>query len=168
MVPKKLYELRGFTFVSFAKLKRYATFTIKNLFGMIPEPCKPWWHGKNNSRIATNIVDLYKTYSSLFNVYSLFEALDSTGFPHPKGIFEGIYGGKYNIVKGLGVLAFGKDLVSLDSILLQLTESWINIVEKINRRSIELAELEGLGIIDREACKVAKIKVKDWLSPPSF
>ena len=115
MVPKKLYELGGSTFISFAKLKRYATFTIKNLFGMIPEPCMPWWHGKNNSRIATSIVDLYKTYSSLFNVYGFFEALDSTGFPHHKGIFEGTYGGKYNIVKGLGVLAFGRDLVSLDS-----------------------------------------------------
>jgi len=42
MMPKKLYDLRGSTFISFAKLKHYPTFTIKNLFGMIPDPLRPW------------------------------------------------------------------------------------------------------------------------------
>jgi len=36
MVPKVLYDLRGSTFISFARLKMYASFTFKNLFGMIP------------------------------------------------------------------------------------------------------------------------------------
>lgn len=165
MVPKKLYDLRGSTFISFAKVKRYATFTIKNLFGMIPDPCRPWWHGTKNSRIAASIVDVNKIYNSLFNVYGLFEALDSTGFPHPEGEFEGTYMGKYNIVDGMGVVAFGRDLVSLDSILLNLTEPWIGIADTINRKPIELAEEEGLGIRDREALKEAKTKAGGWLTP---
>jgi hypothetical protein len=81
MVPKKLYDLRGSTFISFAKLKTYASFTMKNLFGMIPDPIRSWWHGPKNSRIATSIVDTNKVYHSLFNVYGICEALNITAVP---------------------------------------------------------------------------------------
>ena len=41
VVPKALYDLRGSTFISFARFKMYASFTIKNLFGLIPDPLRP-------------------------------------------------------------------------------------------------------------------------------
>lgn len=168
MVPKKLYDLRGSTFISLARLKQYASFTLKNMFGMIPDPLRPWWHGPRNSRIASSIVDINKVYHSLFNVFGICEALYTTAVPHPQGKFEGTYMGRYDIVEGFGVVASGRNLVSLDSIMLHLTEPWIGIVEKINRKPIELAEEEGLGIRDREALKESKVKVGNWLSPSHY
>jgi len=162
MVPRKLYELRGSTFISFSKLKHYATFTMKNLFGMIPDPHRSWWHGPNNSRIATSIVDINKVYRSLFNVYGLCEALNSTAVPHNEGEFEGTYGGKYNIVEDLGVVAFGRDLVSLDVILCNLAGR--SRLRKTIDRTIDVAEAE-FGAYDREALEESKMKVGHWLSP---
>jgi len=164
MVPKKLYDLRGSTFISLARLKMYASFTMKNLFGMIPDPLRPWWHGSKNSKIATSIVDTNKVYHSLFNVYGICEALNTTAVPHPEGKFEGTYTGKYNIIEGLGVVAFGRDLVSLDAILLNLTDQSILQSAEVNRAPIDIAE-EEFGAYDREALKESKMKVGNWLSP---
>jgi uncharacterized protein (DUF362 family) len=163
MVPKKLYDLRGSTLISFAKLKTYASFTMKNLFGMIPDPLRSWWHGPNNSRIAMSIVDTNKVYYSLFNVYGICEAMNTTAVPHPEGKFEGTYTGKYNVVEGFGVMAFGRDLVSLDAILLNLTDQSILQSAEVNRAPIDMAE-EEFGGYDREALKESKIKVGNWLS----
>jgi len=164
MVPKKLYDLRGSTFISLAKLKHYASFTIKNIFGMIPDPMRPWWHGLNGSRIATSIIDINKIYHSLFNVYGICEALNITAFPHPEGKFEDIFMGKYNIMEGFGVVAFGRHLVSLDAILLNLTDQWIKQVAEMNRVPINMAQ-EEFGAYDRGVLKESKLKVGNWLSP---
>ncbi|HDZ18186.1 hypothetical protein LCGC14_0721030 [marine sediment metagenome] len=164
MVPKKLYDLRGSTFISFAKLKHYASFTIKNIFGMIPDPMRPWWHGLKNSRFISSIIDINKIYHSLFNVYGICEALNATSFPHPEGKFEDLFMGKYNIKEGFGVVAFGRHLVSLDAILLNLTDQWTRVVAKINRLPINMAQ-EEFGAYDREALKESKLEVGDWLSP---
>jgi uncharacterized protein (DUF362 family) len=161
MVPKKLYDLRGSTFISLARLKMYASFTMKNLFGMILDPVRSWWHGPKNSRIAASIVDVNKVYHSLFNVYGICEALYTTAIPHPEGKFEGTYSGKYNIVEGLGIVAFGRDLVSLDAILLNITD---RLIWQSTKAPIEMAQKE-FGVYDREAIKEAKIKVGNWLSP---
>jgi hypothetical protein len=163
MVPKVLYDLRGSTFISFAKVKMYASFTVKNLFGMIPDPVRPWWHGPKNTMIAESIVDINKIYHSLFNVYGICEALNSMGVIHPEGEFEGIYTGKYNVLDGWGVVAFGRDLVSLDAMLLGLTDPAIRLVADINREPIDMAE-EEFGAYDRELIEDAKKKVGNWLS----
>ena len=165
MVPKKLYDLRGSTFISFARLKMYASFTMKNLFGMIPDPARPWWHGSEESRIATSIVDINKVYHSLFNVYGICEALKTTAVPHPEGKFPLFLPRmEYNIIEGLEVVAFGRDLVSLDAILLNLTDQSILQVAELNRAPIDMAE-EEFGIYDREVLKESKMKVGNWLSP---
>lgn len=165
MVPKKLFNLRGSTFISLAKLKMYASFTLKNLFGMIPDPARPWWHGPKGSRIAMSIVDINKVYHSLFNVYGICEALNTMAYPHPEGTFPLLLPRmKYNIVEGLGVVAFGRDLVSLDAILLNLTDQWILQVPELNRVPIDLAE-EEFGAYDREILKESQVKVGNWLSP---
>jgi len=160
MVPKKLYDLRGSTFISFAKLKTYTSFTLKNLFGMIPDPLRPWWHGPKHSKIATSIIDINKVYRSIFNVYGICEALSTTPVSHPNGKFEGIYSGKYNVVDGLGVVAFGRDLVSLDAIVCNL--AGLNF--KQFGSHINLAE-EEFGVYDRVALRESKMKVGNWLSP---
>jgi len=165
MVPNKLYDLRGSTFISFAKLKMYATFTLKNMFGMIPDPARPWWHGSKGSMIARSIVDINKIYHSLFNVYGICEALNTMSFQHPDGKFSLLLPRmKYNIVEDLGIVAFGRNLVSLDAILLNLTDRLILVVDEINRAPIDLAK-EEFGAYNREILKQSKMKVGHWLSP---
>ena len=164
MVPKKLFDLRGSTLISLARLKMYGSFTMKNLFGMIPDPLRPWWHGPKNSRIAKSIVDINKVYHSLFNVFGICEALSTMAVPHPVGKFEGTYTGKYNIIGGLGVVAFGRHLVSLDAILLNLTDGRISQSAEANRAPIEMAE-EEFGAYDKEALKESRMKAGNWLSP---
>ena len=102
LVPHKLYDLKGSTFISLAKLKMYASFTMKNLFGMIPDPLRPWWHGRSNSMIAQSILDVNKIYHALFDMFGICEAVNKLGYTDPQGLYEGIYTGKYNIVEGLG------------------------------------------------------------------
>jgi uncharacterized protein (DUF362 family) len=162
MVPKKLYDLRGSTFISLAKLKAYASFTLKNLFGMIPDPLRPWWHGPKESRIASSIIDVNKIYHSLFNIYGILEALSTTAVHDPNGTLEGIYMGKYNIKEGPGVVAFGRNLVSLDAILLNLTKDWIIVVDSINRAPIHMAQ-EEFGAYDIETIEEAEIRVGNWI-----
>ena len=96
---------------------------------------------------------------SLFNVYGLCEALGATPVSHPNGAFEGIYSGKYNIVDGLGLVAFGRDLVSLDAIICNL--AGFNF--KQFGIHINLAE-EEFGAYDREFLKESKMKVGSLLS----
>jgi hypothetical protein len=149
MVPKALYDLRGSTLISFARLKMYASFTIKNLFGLIPDPLRPWWHGPNGERIVRSIVDINKIYQALFNVYGICEALNQTAYAHPEGAYEGIYCGKYNLIEGSGVIAFGRNLVSIDKILLELSDPTKRWIADLNRDCIALAEQE-FGMIDGE------------------
>ena len=165
MVPKRLYDLRGSTLISLARLKQYASFTLKNMFGMIIDPMRPWWHGPGNSRIARSIVDINKVYHSLFNVYGMCTSLFETAVAHPEGEFLGEYMGRYNMVEGFGFVVIGRDLVSIDSTLINLTEGWIGIAERVNREPIELAEEEGLGASDSQAIEEARIKVGSWLVP---
>jgi hypothetical protein len=162
-VPNALYELRGSTFISFARLKMYASFTVKNIFGMIPDPLRPWWHGPNSNQIDRSIVDINKIYHSLFNVYGICEALTETAYTYPKGEFEGIYCGKYNLGRGSGVIATGRDLVSIDALLLHLTDPNKRWVAELNRTSIELAE-EVFGNVDRKDWRSAKEKVGSWIN----
>lgn len=164
MVPGKLYDLRGSTFISLARLKMYASFTLKNMFGLIPDPVKPWWHGPKNKRIASSIIDINKVYHSLFNVYGICEAFNSMSVPHPQGKFDNIFMGRYNIEEGHGIVALGRDLLSLDAILLNLTDKSTLQSESVNIEPIDFAE-EEFGAYDREVLKQSKIKVGDWFYP---
>ena len=58
----------------------------------------------------------------------------------------------------------GRDLVSLDAMLLHLTEDSIVVIPPLNQAPIDLAERE-FGSIDKEALKEAEMKVGSWLSP---
>jgi len=166
MVPQKLYDLRGSTMISLARLKQYATFTLKNMFGMIVDPMRPWWHGPKNSRISASIVDINKVYRSIFNVYGICASLYETAVAHPEGEFQGEYMGRYDIVDGFGLVAFGRDPVSLDRILLNLTEQISTQSPEVNCAPIELAEEEGLGACDDDALVESKLRVGDWFSQP--
>jgi uncharacterized protein (DUF362 family) len=79
-VPSRLYELRGGTLLSLAKYRLVfepitVTFSLKNLFGLIPGPSRGKYHGKGDSLLHQSIVDINKIYRSLFQVKGMIEAV---------------------------------------------------------------------------------------------
>ncbi|MFQ5833930.1 MAG: hypothetical protein ACE5H4_14585 [Candidatus Thorarchaeota archaeon] len=164
IVPKKLFDLRGSTFISLARAKLYATFTIKNLFGMLPDPARPWWHGKDESRYLESIIAIKKVYRSIFNLYGICEAFSSLSVPHDEGDFSlQVPPMRYNILGGKGFVAFGSNLVELDAILLSITDQLILQDEKTNREPIQLAQ-EEFGAVKEDYLVEAKQKAGDWLT----
>ncbi len=157
-VPKKIFDLRGSTFISYARLKMYASFTFKNQFGLIPDPLRPWWHGPKNNWIDQSILDINKVYHALFNVYGICEAMNMDGYIDPDGEFEGIYSGRYSLSEGKGTVVLGRDLISLDAILLNLTDPTKRSIIPLNRTIIENAQ-EEFGAIDKAAVQEAKLKI---------
>jgi hypothetical protein len=164
MVPESLYKLRSSTFISFARLKQYVTFTLKNMFGMIIDPVQPRWHGKKDVSIVSNIVDINKVYGALFNMYGICESIHQTAVPDPKGEYKALNVGNYSLIDGLGVVTVGRDLVSLDSILSGLTKNWIIGYEDLYNRSIERAMEQGLGRIDNGAINDARKNIGNWFT----
>ena len=75
-LPEKLYEARGGTLISLAKLKLFFTMCTKNMFGLIPEYVGygsrfARYHGNGNTELSQNIVDVNKIYRSIFDVVGL-------------------------------------------------------------------------------------------------
>jgi uncharacterized protein (DUF362 family) len=166
MVPEKLFSLRNASFISLARIKMYASYSLKNLFGMIPDPLRPYWHGSGNQAIAQSILDINKIYHALFNVFGMCEAIFTLPVNHPKGRHAGVYSGRYDILEGSGLVACGRNLAALDALLLYLTDPLIRLVAELNRRPIDFAENE-LGLtVDRTFFDQAKTEVGGWFSPP--
>ena len=89
--------------------------------------------------------------------------MKTTAFHHPEGEYRSkIFDSFYNVVKDLGVVVFGRNLASLDAILLNLNEGSIFVSDEVNRKPIILA-LEEFGAIDEEILQEAKMMVGDWL-----
>jgi len=165
MVPAELFKLRNSTFISFAKMKMYASYTIKNLFGMIPDPLRPYWHGPKNITLAKSIIDINKIYHALFNMFGICEAIFTLPLIHPEGKHKGIYSGRYNIYNGFGFVACDRNLAGLDALLLHLTDPSIRQIADISRSPINLAQ-EELGLeVNMDVFDEAKAKVGSWVSP---
>ena len=158
-VPQRLYELRGAPLISFGKVKgirgTLPSLTMKNLFGLIPDPLRAWWHGPNNRWLGRSIVDINKVYSALFKVYGVCEALRYVMISHPEGEVK-VPWGNYNIVRDLGVVALGQPLVQLDAVLCGL----IGVdPEKVSY--LQLGE-EAFGSYDRRLVEEAGAVASDW------
>jgi hypothetical protein len=166
MVPKKLYQMRGSTFISFASLLHHASFTMKNMFGMIPDPIRSWWHGPNSKKIASCIIDVNKVYHSHFNVFGICEALKNTAYHNSEGEHRSRFLSDvvYDIVKNMGIVVFGRNLVHLDAFLLSLMEGSIVVNDELNRKPIMLAQKE-FGAFDQDVLLEAMGKVGNWLKP---
>jgi len=145
-IPKRLYELRGATLI--------------RLFGLIPDPLRSWWHGPNNQWLGRSIVDIIKVYSALFQIYGICEALRHAIVSCHKGEVKTPWG-SYDIVRDLGVLAFSRDLVSLDAVLCSLIGA---DPEKISYLS--LGE-RAFGIYNRRHVEDAKMSAGNWFPVPS-
>jgi len=80
VIPEKLYELRHGDLLSLSKVKLWqddigVSLTIKNIFGMIPNPSRIRYHGKSHRDLHINIVDIFKIYDSVFTIKGVVEAM---------------------------------------------------------------------------------------------
>jgi hypothetical protein len=155
IVPERLYRHKGATLISFNWLKEYASFTLKNLFGLIPDPNRSWWHGPKDRTLSTSIVDTAKVYASLFPLYGLWEYYGSTRRRTVEGRF-GSPGYEYDMITGPGILAFSRNLVELDALLRHLSGFNVN-----DAGHIELAE-QVFGSYDRQLLCEAERRVGSW------
>lgn len=155
-MPRKLYDLSGSTLISFNKLKQYATFTFKNMFGLIPDPIRAWWHGPKNKRMNDSLIGINLIYESLFNIYGIVEALKTTAITSKEGKFK-LPGFKFNIFENLGFIAFGRNRVELDTIMCELGG-----FPRKDVSYLDLAE-EIYGHCNLKHIESAKKTVSDWL-----
>ncbi len=115
-IPEKLYAHRGSSLISFNKFKHYTTFTLKNMFGFIPDPIRCWWHGPKNRRMFKSIIDINKLYTTFFNVLGIQEALGLTPRSNKKGSF-GESGMNYELLQGSKLVCAGFDRVEVDTLM---------------------------------------------------
>ena len=158
-VPKRLFDLRGSTLISFGRVKGMGgtlpSLTMKNMFGLIVDPMRSWWHGPRDRWLARSIVDVNKVYASLFDVYGVCEALRCATVSRKDGMVK-VPWGSYDILEGLGVVALGPHLVSLDAVLCGLIG-----VDPGEVSYITLGE-EAFGRYDRHQVERARAASKDW------
>lgn len=112
-VPQRLFEMRGGSLLSLAKYKVMfyplgVSFSIKNLFGLIPGPSRGKFHGTEHAYLDQSIVDINKIYRSLFSVKGVIEAVHSAVYWETEE--EGA-----RIDPGCGMVFASEDTVSLDA-----------------------------------------------------
>jgi len=121
LIPQVLYDLRGSDFISFAKLKGDgdygATLSIKNLFGLYPDPHRmKKYHGENDELIKDSILKINQIYRPLFNHFSIIEGVYFASYvnwsKHVHRVFE-----------DLGVIIGGQDPLEVDDTALQMTRT---------------------------------------------
>lgn len=113
VIPERLYELCHGDLLSLSKVKLWhdvigVSFTIKNLFGMIPNPSRMKYHGKGHKDLHFNIVDIFKIYDSIFNIKGVVEAIKSASLHDPDE-------GKTCIYPDSKFAAVSKDPLELDA-----------------------------------------------------
>lgn len=119
LIPQKLFALQGAELISLAKAKTDssygASFSIKNIFGLIPDPNRfEKYHGGDSEQLLSqSIVDIHKIYQSLFNTTFVVE-----------GIFENCYmnwdTNKSTPFYNWGLIVGGKDGLEVDTVCCKL------------------------------------------------
>ena len=122
-MPSKLARLKGNTLVSLCRVKgfggRYPSLSIKNLFGLIPDPMRSWWHGVNDCDLSHNIIDIARLYKAYFNLFGVCEAIDNFTVDNPEGEVK-VPWGAYSVAYSEGFASCGSNLIELDAVLCNL------------------------------------------------
>ncbi len=149
-VPEKLFRHRGSSLVSLSKRKDYQSFTMKNMFGLVPDPVRAWWHGFKEAnayapktfRLAQSILDINKVYGALFDLVGVFEA--------PRGDWS-------TFTRDVGV---SRSLAQLDAIL--------NHLSGCDPESAAYISLGNgvFGAFDSELLKEAEAHIGGWFPAP--
>ena len=113
VIPERLYELRQGDLLCLSKVKLWqdaigVSFTVKNLFGMIPDPNRMKYHGKKHKDLHVNIVDIFKIYDTVFNIKGVVEAMKTASLHDPDA-------GKTCVYPDPEFVAVSKDPIELDA-----------------------------------------------------
>jgi len=158
-VPERLYRLEGAPLISYGKVKgihgSFPSLTMKNLFGLIPDPLRAWWHGQDNVNLGRSIVDINKIYYSIFNIFGICEAIRYATISNPKGEVKAPWG-SYSVARNLGIVALGPCLSALDATLCVLIGT-----KPENVSYLQLAE-DTFGHYDRDKVEEAKHDAPKW------
>jgi len=118
-MPRRLAAHMGFPMVSLSRVKgcggEYPSLSLKNMFGLIPDPLRAWWHGPDNARLDQSIIDITKLYASYFNLYGVNEAVKTLIATDPEGEVK-VPWGRYSVKPGHGLVAHGPNLLELDAV----------------------------------------------------
>jgi uncharacterized protein (DUF362 family) len=118
-MPEPLRAHEGAPLVSLGKVKgiggKFPSLSLKNLFGLIPDPLRSWWHGPGDARLGESIIDITRVYASYFPLYGVCEALRDATAMNPQGAVK-VEWGRYDIVRDLGFAALGGNLMNLDAV----------------------------------------------------
>jgi uncharacterized protein (DUF362 family) len=115
MMPQRLYDLRGGTFLSLAKYRLnhepiVVSLSLKNFFGMIPGPGRSKFHGEFDCKLDQTIVDINKVYRSVFDVVGMVDGVLTAS--QGKTAEEAI---RPKTSKNRGLLLGSRDGVTLDA-----------------------------------------------------
>jgi uncharacterized protein (DUF362 family) len=151
-MPLKLVEYQDSALLSLGRLKGYGgsypSLSLKNLFGLVPDPLRSRWHGESDKFLDASIIDICKVYASFFRLYGLVEAIDSYTVSDPEGDVK-VEWGNYRVVEGNGLVVHGTDLVELDALICGMiqVDPWdVGYIEKA-RKVLGDYTSEGLELI---------------------
>jgi len=113
-VPARLYELAGCPLLSLARLKGGWSLSLKNLFGLIPDPLRSRWHGPRDADLARSIVNVNLIYHALFRVFGIVEALTPFAY-YRQGGQQHTPWGDYDLCPAAGVVFAGGSLPAVDA-----------------------------------------------------
>jgi uncharacterized protein (DUF362 family) len=158
-MPSKLWRLRGSSLVSLGRVKgcggTYPSLTLKNLFGLVPDPYRSWWHGPKDRDLSRSIVDIAKLYASAFTIHGVCEAFSSYTVNDPGGEVK-VPWGAYRVMKSDGFVAHGPSPVELDAVLCALIR-----VDPSKVGYLQLGEKE-FGPYDKGAVAEASAASAKW------
>ncbi|UCE26615.1 MAG: DUF362 domain-containing protein [Candidatus Coatesbacteria bacterium] len=116
-MPEALLEFEGAPLISLARLKLPAsvesnapTLSLKNLFGLVPEPNRSSYHDK----LPETLIDVRALYGSYFTPVGVVEAVYHGVREAPDGVFE-VPWGRYNDIGTVGLAVVGANPADVDA-----------------------------------------------------
>ena len=98
----------------------FFSLSMKNLFGLIPEPNRSNYHGKGDTGLANSIADMCKIYTAMFRATHVAEAVYNTlisreGLADPENPRRGL-----GLISDLGLAVTSPGPVDLDAFVVSL------------------------------------------------
>lgn len=143
-IPEKLFALKGKTLIDLAKVKmsspscRDFSLTMKNLFGLLPQPSRMKYH----DNLPQSIVDINKVYRALFNVVGLCEGIKQAVIFWESGQYSTPWS-RFDVIDNLGIAVCGKELVDVDVFLGRMFN------EDLTKRTLVNLAQEAFGNVDQ-------------------
>jgi uncharacterized protein (DUF362 family) len=116
-MPEALLEFEGAPLISLARLKlpgsgelSAPTLSLKNLFGLVPEPNRTDYHDK----LPETLIDVRILYGSYFKPIGVVEAIHHGVREAPDGVFEAPWG-RYNDLGATGLAVVGANPADVDA-----------------------------------------------------